>query len=52
MMFVAVYGGGPNKVANAFDIVFLLIFDTIFSITWDSGTPVYCTEIFSNPDPT
>jgi len=46
MAFVAVYGGGPNKVANAFGIFFLLLFDIIFSISWNSGAPVYCTEIF------
>lgn len=46
MIFVAVYGGGPNKAANAFGVFFLLMFDIIFSITWNSGTPVYCTEIF------
>ena len=46
MVFVDVYGGGSNKTANAFGIFFLLLFDIIFSITWNSGTPVYCTEIF------
>jgi hypothetical protein len=46
MIFIAVFGGGPNKVANAFGIFFLLMFDIIFSISWNSGAPVYCTEIF------
>lgn len=46
MAFVAVYGGGPNVVANSFGIFFLLMFGIIFSISWNSGCPVYCTEIF------
>lgn len=43
---VAVYGGGPNVVANGFGIFFLLLFGIIFSVSWNSGCPVYCTEIF------
>lgn len=46
MMIVAVYGGSSNEVANGFGIAFLLLFDVIFSISWNSGAPVYCTEIF------
>ncbi|PIB00763.1 putative metabolite transport protein [Cercospora beticola] len=46
MAFVAVFGGGPNKIGNAFGIFFLLLFGIIFSISWNSGAPVYCTEIF------
>jgi sugar porter (SP) family MFS transporter len=46
MIIVAVFSGGPNKVANGFGILFLLLFDIIFSISWNSGCPVYCTEIF------
>ncbi|PVH98352.1 general substrate transporter [Periconia macrospinosa] len=46
MIFVAVFGGVPNKVANAFGIFFLLMFGIIFSVSWNSGAPVYCTEIF------
>lgn len=46
MAFVAVYGGGPNTVANGFGILFLLLFGIIFSLSWNSGAPVYCTEIF------
>lgn len=60
---VAVYGGGPNIVANGFGIFFLLsviaqkvlrhaqadncrLFGIIFSVLWNSGCPVYCTELF------
>ncbi|CAI6339396.1 unnamed protein product [Periconia digitata] len=46
MMFVAVYGGSSNKVANGFGIFFLLLFGIIFSVSWNSGCPLYCTEIF------
>lgn len=46
MIIVAVFSGGPNRVANGFGILFLLLFDIIFSISWNSGCPVYCTEIF------
>jgi hypothetical protein len=49
MMFVAVFGGVPNKVANGFGIFFILLFDIIFSVSWNSGAPVYCTEIFPTP---
>lgn len=49
MIFVAVYGGGDNLVANSFGIFFILMFGVIFSISWNSGCPVYCTEIFPTP---
>ncbi|KAJ4385083.1 hypothetical protein N0V85_008260 [Neurospora sp. IMI 360204] len=44
--FVAVYGGTDNVVANSFGIVFLLLFGILFSLSWNSGAPVYTTEIF------
>lgn len=43
---VAVYGGSDNVVANSFGIFFLLLFGIIFSLSWNSGCPVYATEIF------
>ncbi|KAH8776193.1 general substrate transporter [Hyaloscypha finlandica] len=46
MAFVAVYGGGPNVAANGIGIFFLISFGIIFSLSWNSGTPLYCTEIF------
>ncbi|KAI1818676.1 sugar porter family MFS transporter [Poronia punctata] len=46
-VFVAVYGGEPdNKIANAFGIFFLILFGIIFSLSWNSGSPVYTTEVF------
>ncbi|KAB5539397.1 general substrate transporter [Coniochaeta sp. 2T2.1] len=44
--FVAVYGGTDNKVANGFGIFFLILFGILFSLSWNSGAPVYTTEIF------
>lgn len=32
--------------ANGFGIFFLLLFGVLFSLTWNSGAPVYCTELF------
>ena len=46
MAFVAVYGGGPNGVANGFGVFFLILFGILFSLSWNSGCPVYCTEVF------
>lgn len=46
MAIVAVYGGSDNTVANGFGIFFLLLFGILFSLSWNSGCPVYCTEIF------
>jgi hypothetical protein len=46
MALVAAFGGGPNTVANGFGIFFLLLFGILFSLSWNSGAPVYCTEIF------
>lgn len=46
MAIVAAYGGSSNKVANGFGVFFLLVFDIIFSISWNSGAPIYCSEIF------
>ncbi|KAG4429962.1 hypothetical protein IFR05_014557 [Cadophora sp. M221] len=46
MIFVAIFGGGPNSVANGFGVFFLISFGIIFSLSWNSGCPVYCTEIF------
>lgn len=43
---VAVYGGGPNVVANGFGLFVLLLFGIIFSSSWNSLCRVYCTEIF------
>jgi MFS family permease len=44
--FVAVYGGSDNMVANGFGIFFLILFGILFSLSWNSGAPVYTTEIF------
>lgn len=44
--FVAVYGGGSNQVANGFGIFFLILFGILFSLSWNSGAPVYTAEIF------
>ncbi|KAH7312708.1 MFS transporter [Stachybotrys elegans] len=44
--FVAVYGGGNNQVANGFGIFFLILFGILFSLSWNSGAPVYTAEIF------
>ncbi|KAK5167459.1 uncharacterized protein LTR77_007158 [Saxophila tyrrhenica] len=46
MAIVAIYSGGPNTVANSFGVVFLILFGVIFSLSWNAGAPVYCTEIF------
>jgi sugar porter (SP) family MFS transporter len=46
MALVAVYGGGPDVAANGIGIFFLISFGIIFSLSWNSGTPLYCTEIF------
>ena len=46
MAFISVYGGGPNVAANGVGIFFLILFGIIFSLSWNSGTPVYCAEIF------
>lgn len=46
MAIVAVYGGTSNTVANGFGIGFLLLFSALFSLSWNSGAPVYTTEIF------
>ncbi|KFY63654.1 hypothetical protein V497_01939 [Pseudogymnoascus sp. VKM F-4516 (FW-969)] len=43
---VAVYSGGSNQVANGIGIFFLILFGVIFSLSWNSGAPVYTTEIF------
>ncbi|KUL82881.1 hypothetical protein ZTR_09005 [Talaromyces verruculosus] len=43
---VAVYSGSDNKVANGFGIFFLILFGVLFSLSWNSGAPVYTTEIF------
>lgn len=43
---VAVYSGSDNKVANGFGIFFLIFFGVLFSLSWNSGAPVYTTEIF------
>ncbi|KAH8799147.1 general substrate transporter [Xylogone sp. PMI_703] len=43
---VAVYSGGDNKVANGIGIFFLIMFGVLFSLSWNSGAPVYTTEIF------
>lgn len=45
-IFVGVYGGTDNQVANGFGIFFLIMFGVIFSLSWNSGAPVYTTEIF------
>ncbi|KAK4144165.1 general substrate transporter [Dichotomopilus funicola] len=44
--FVAVYGGSDNTVANGFGIAFLILFGVFFSLSWNSGAPVYTAEIF------
>jgi len=46
MAIVAVYGGTDNTIANGFGIFFLLLFSCLFSLSWNAGAPVYCTEIF------
>ncbi|PQE09093.1 High-affinity glucose transporter protein [Rutstroemia sp. NJR-2017a BVV2] len=43
---VSVYGGSDNTVANGFGIFFLILFGVIFSLSWNSGAPVYTAEIF------
>ncbi|KAM0326714.1 hypothetical protein ACHAQA_006587 [Verticillium albo-atrum] len=45
-VFVAVYGGSDNQTANSFGIFFLIMFGVLFSLSWNSGAPVYTTEIF------
>ena len=45
-IFVAVYGGSDDQVANGFGIFFLILFGILFSLSWNSGAPVYTTEIF------
>lgn len=45
-IFVAVYGGKDNQVANSFGIFFLILFGILFSLSWNSGAPVYTSEIF------
>ncbi|KAF5537577.1 hypothetical protein FMEXI_9783 [Fusarium mexicanum] len=46
MALVAVYGGSSNTVANGFGIFFLIFFGILFSLSWNSGAPVYTAEIF------
>jgi hypothetical protein len=46
MALVAAFGGSSNTVANGFGIFFLLLFGILFSLGWNSGCPMYCTEIF------
>ncbi|KAF5603935.1 uncharacterized protein FSUBG_7033 [Fusarium subglutinans] len=46
MALVAVYGGSSNTVANGFGIFFLISFGILFSLSWNSGAPVYTAEIF------
>jgi sugar porter (SP) family MFS transporter len=43
---ISVYGGSDNTVANGFGIFFLILFGVIFSLSWNSGAPVYTAEIF------
>jgi len=43
---VAVYGGSDNKIVNGVGIFFLILFGVLFSLSWNSGAPVYTTEIF------
>ncbi|KAK7398746.1 hypothetical protein QQX98_011890 [Neonectria punicea] len=45
-IFVAVFGGTDNQIANGFGIFFLILFGVLFSLSWNSGAPVYTTEIF------
>lgn len=43
---VAVYSGTDNQAANGVGIFFLIMFGVLFSLSWNSGAPVYTTEIF------
>jgi sugar porter (SP) family MFS transporter len=43
---VAVYAGGPNRVANGFGVFFIFLFSTIYSVTLDPVTYVYSCEVF------
>ncbi|KAI8622922.1 sugar porter family MFS transporter [Xylariaceae sp. FL1651] len=45
-IFVAIYGGSDNRAANGSGIFFLILFGILFSLSWNSGCPVYTTEIF------
>ncbi|KAH7222651.1 general substrate transporter [Fusarium redolens] len=46
LALVAVYGGSDNQVANGVGIFFLILFGILFSLSWNSGCPVYTAEIF------
>ncbi|KAG5767733.1 hypothetical protein H9Q72_004497 [Fusarium xylarioides] len=46
LALIAVYGGSSNQVANGFGIFFLILFGILFSLSWNSGAPVYTAEIF------
>ncbi|KAI1029063.1 hypothetical protein LB504_012962 [Fusarium proliferatum] len=46
LSLVAVYGGSGNQAANSAGIFFLILFGILFSLSWNSGAPVYTAEIF------
>ncbi|TVY63981.1 Sugar transporter STL1 [Fusarium oxysporum f. sp. cubense] len=46
LSLVAVYGGSDNQAANSVGIFFLILFGIPFSLSWNSGAPVYTAEIF------
>ncbi|KAF5974973.1 hypothetical protein FCOIX_7945 [Fusarium coicis] len=46
LSLVAVYGGSNNQAANSAGIFFLILFGILFSLSWNSGAPVYTAEIF------
>jgi hypothetical protein len=46
LSLVAVYGGSNNQAANIAGIFFLILFGILFSLSWNSGAPVYTAEIF------
>ncbi|KAG5747369.1 hypothetical protein H9Q70_009962 [Fusarium xylarioides] len=46
LALIAVYGGSSNQVANGFGIFFLILFGILFSLSWNSGAPVYTAKIF------
>ncbi|KAF4332219.1 hypothetical protein FBEOM_13980 [Fusarium beomiforme] len=46
LSLVAAYGGSDNQAANGVGIFSLILFGILFSLSWNSGAPVYTAEIF------
>ncbi|SCV50436.1 uncharacterized protein FFB14_11434 [Fusarium fujikuroi] len=46
LSLVAVHGGSDNQTANSAGIFYLILLGILFSLSWNSGAPVYTAEIF------